>query len=107
MASQTELKILLSKGPLTALWSDKALKTNSNITINNGQLYIGLGDDGRAMLFIDDDGVRHPFTADVAWNDIRNLPTNLALTSDIAQLKTTLTNQIDTKVNRAGDTMTG
>ena len=107
MASQTELKILLSKGPLTALWSDKALKTNSNITINNGQLYIGLGDDGRAMLFIDDDGVRHPFTADVAWSDIRNLPTDLALTSDIEQLKTNLTNQINTKVNRTGDTMTG
>ncbi len=107
MASQTELKILLSKGPLAALWNDKALKSDSNITINNGQLYIGLGSDNRAMLFIDDNGVRHPFTADVAWDDIRNLPTNLALTSDVEQLETTLTNQVNTKVNRTGDTMTG
>lgn len=107
MVSQTELKILLSKGPLTALWNNKALKVDSNITINNGQLYIGLGSDNRAMLFIDDNGVRYPFTADIAWNDIRNLPTDLALTSDVEQLKTTLTNQINTKVNRAGDTMTG
>lgn len=107
MASQTELKILLSKGPLAALWNNKALKIDSNITINNGQLYIGLGDDNRAMLFIDDNGVRHPFTADVTWNDIRNLPTDLVVTSDITELETSLTNQINTKVDRAGDTMTG
>ena len=63
MATQTDLKILLTKGPLSSLPS----------TIYNGRLAIGLdGDNGRAKLFIDDGGSRYEFKP--LWEEIIDKP---------------------------------
>lgn len=102
----TNLQLLLSQGPLSSLWANKAL-TNS-VAINNGQIYMGLNDsDKRAMLFIDKGGERYVFTADVHWNDLRGVPTNFAYQTDISNLQTALTNGLTVKVSLSGDTMTG
>ena len=102
----TNLQLLLSQGPLSSLWANKAL-TNS-VAINNGQIYIGLNNsDKRAMLFIDKDGSRYVLTADVHWNDLRGVPTNFAYQADISNLQTSITNGLATKVSKSGDTMTG
>ena len=104
MATQTNLQLLLSKGPLGSLWENKTLKTD--VAINNGQLYVGLGTDGRAMLFIDEDNRRYPFTASVKWDDIQDLP-DLVYDDEFNTLNTNLNTQISNKVSKSGDTMTG
>ena len=105
MASQTNLQLLLSKGPLSSLWENKTLKTEINI--NNGQIYVGFGNDNRAMLFIDESGKRYPVMADVKWNDIKDIPTDIVYNSKLTETTTSLINQINSKVSIAGDTMTG
>ena len=86
MATKTDLALLLTKGALSNLWSStqkqiimpSALNPNTP-GIQQGQIYVGLDNiNKRAMLFVDDvDDERYVFTADVAWSDIRNVPTDL------------------------------
>lgn len=50
---------------------------------------------------------RYVLTADVAWEDLRNVPTDLVHTPTIEALETTISNGLATKVSLAGDIMTG
>ena len=118
MATQTDLQLLLTKGPLSSLWN----KTNKVImstgtavpATHEGQIYFGLDDDSkRIMLFYDHkknnaaNAERYVLTADVAWEDLRNVPTDLVHTPTIQALETTINNGLATKVSKTGDTMTG
>ena len=65
LATQTNLQLLLAKGPLGSL---------SNAAILNGRLAIGIDSNkGRAKLIIDDNGERYEFQP--LWSEIIDAPT--------------------------------
>ena len=87
MATQTDLQLLLTKGPLGSLPS----------TILNGRLAIGLDNTkGPAKLFIDDNGKRYEFNP--LWDEIIDKP-ELVLAANHESDKTEINNSIATKVD--------
>ena len=110
---QTNIPLLLTKGNLANLWSNQTLNTTLNSpSITNGQIYIGLDQSAkRAMLFVDDNSQRYVLTADLSWNDIRNIPTNIvyqsALNAHIEDFNNHVTRATNSYLLKSGDTMTG
>jgi hypothetical protein len=90
LATQTDLQLLLTKGPLGSLPA----------TIHNGRLAIGLDStNSRAKLFIDDSGSRYEFkplwTEIIGRPDINNYTTVATHNSAVTELNNSIATKVD------------
>lgn len=93
--------VSLQYGQLSSLYDDN--KVLSTLPLTPGALKIG-HDAEKALLFWDSGDKRLPFSAVVKWSEILNKPTNLAYSTDISNLSTSISNDY---LAKKGGTMTG